>query len=72
MQRLHRGGRLSRQERLCQAAARSGRLEVLQWLHANDTPWDERTCGLASQSGHTEVYNWALTNGAPLPGMNVL
>ena len=31
LQRRQRGGRLSRQERLCEAAAKGGHLEVLQW-----------------------------------------
>ena len=38
VQRLQRQGRLSRQERLCQAAARSGQLEKLKVLRENDTP----------------------------------
>ena len=29
-----------------------GHLEVLQWLHANDCPWNERTCMLAARRGH--------------------
>ena len=44
LQRLQRQGRLSRQEYLCAAAARSGQLEELQWLRANGCPWDWRTC----------------------------
>ena len=42
--RLQRQGPLSRQEHLCQAAARSGQLEALKSLHADDTLWDTGTC----------------------------
>jgi len=44
LQRLQRGGRLSRQERLCQAAARGGQLEELKVLRADGSPWDKWTC----------------------------
>ena len=43
LQRLQRGGRLSRQEYLCQAAARSGQLEELKALRADGCPWGELT-----------------------------
>ena len=49
VQRLQRGGRLSRQELLCQAAARSGQLEELTVLRADGWPWDRWTC--ASSGG---------------------
>ena len=39
LQRRQRQGRLSRQEYLCQAAARSGQLEELKALRENGTPW---------------------------------
>ena len=65
VQRLQRGGRLSREEYLCQAAARSGHLEVLQWLRTNGCPWDSYTCMRAAQGGHLEVLQWARTNGCP-------
>ena len=38
LQRMQRQGRLSRQERLCAAAARSGQLEELKLLRANGCP----------------------------------
>ena len=60
-----RGGRLSRQGYLCVAAARSGHLEVLQWLRTNGCPWDSYTCMRAAQGGHLEVLQWARTNGCP-------
>ena len=44
LQRLQRGGRLSRQELLCEAAARGGQLEELKALRADGSPWDKWTC----------------------------
>ena len=52
LQRRQRGGRLSRQEYLCAAAARSGQLEELKVLRENDTPWDVVTCVAAAHGGH--------------------
>ena len=63
VERLHRGGRLSRQEYLCQAAARSGQLEKLKELRENETPWSEITCSAAALGGHLEVLQWARANG---------
>ena len=63
--RLQRQGPLSRQEHLCQAAARSGQLEALKSLHADDTLWDTGTCLGAAEGGHLEVLQWARANGCP-------
>jgi len=65
VQRLQRGGRLSRRERLCQAAARSGQLEELKALRADGWPWDEWTCSLAALGGHLEMLQWLRANGCP-------
>ena len=65
VQRLQRGGRLSRQEYLCQAAARSGQLEELKVLCSNGTPWDVWTCAYAARGGHLEVLQWLRTKGCP-------
>ena len=65
LQRLQRGGRLSRQELLCQAAARGGHLEKLKWARANGCPWDGWTCAGAAKGGHLEVLQWARANGCP-------
>ena len=65
LQRMHRQGRLSRQERLCAAAARSGQLEELKLLRANGCPWDWETCRMAAMGGHLEVLQWARANGCP-------
>ena len=55
LQRLQRGGRLSRQEFLCYAAARSGNLVKLKEFRANGFLWD----------GHLEVMKWLRANGCP-------
>ena len=55
VQRRQRQGRLSRQEYLCQAAARSGQLEELQVLRADGWPWDSNTCASAAKGAHLEV-----------------
>ena len=55
VQRMQRQGRLSRQELLCQAAARSGQLEELEVLRAEGWPWDRDTCAAAALGGHLEV-----------------
>jgi hypothetical protein len=64
VQRLQRGGRLSRQESLCEAAARSGQLEELV-LRENGTTWDTMTCWAAASGGHLEVLQWVRANGCP-------
>ena len=55
VQRLQRRGLLSRQEYLCEAAARSGQLEELKVLRENGTPWSVSTCWAAARGGHLEV-----------------
>ena len=63
LQRRQRQGRLSRQEYLCQAAARSGQLEELKALRADNTPWDRKTCWAAARGGQLEVLQWSHANG---------
>jgi len=63
LQRMQRQGRLSRQELLCQAAARSGQLEELKVLRADGWPWDWDTCSAAALGGHLEVPQWVCANG---------
>ena len=65
LKHLQRGGRPSRRERLCEAAARSGQLEKLQALRADDWPWDAWTCAKAAEGGHLEMLQWAHANGCP-------
>ena len=42
-----------------------GHLEVLQWAHQNECPWNEYTCSHAAKGGHLEVLQWARQNGCP-------
>ena len=65
LQRLALAGRLSRQELLCGAAARSGQLEKLKLLRAGGCPWDACTCWAAASGGHLEMLQWARANGCP-------
>jgi ankyrin repeat protein len=65
LKRLQRGGRLSRRERLCQAAARVGHLEELTVLRADGWPWDRDTCSAAALGGHLEVLQWLRTHNCP-------
>ena len=65
VQRMQRQGRLSRQELLCQAAARSGQLEELKVLRADGWPWDQEACSAAALGKHLEVLQWARANDCP-------
>ena len=65
LQRMQRQGRLSRQELLCEAAAKGGHLEKLQALRANGWPWDKLTCWAAALGGHLAVLQWAHANDCP-------
>ena len=66
VQRLERGGRLSRRERLCEAAARSGQLEKLQVLRARTA---RRGTGRRARrrrgAGTSRTLQWARANGCP-------
>ena len=70
LHRLQRQGRLSRQERLCQAAALSGQLEELKLLRENGCPCDKWTCMYAAEGGHFEILKWARENGCPWDGFS--
>ena len=65
LKRRQRQGRLSRRERLCEAAARVGHLEKLKMLRADGWPWDSQTCAYAARYGHLEVLQWARAKGCP-------
>ena len=49
----------------CESAAEGGHLEVLQWLHVNDCPWDEDVCTEAARGGHLEMLKWARSENCP-------
>jgi hypothetical protein len=65
VERLQRGGRLSSQEYVCYAAARSGQLEKLKEFRADGCPWNEWTCSSAAYGGHLEVLQWLRANCCP-------
>ncbi len=44
---------------LCAEAAQIGHLPALQWLRANNAPWDGLTCACAADGGHLEVLQWS-------------
>ena len=50
---------------MCAAAARRGRLEVLQWARGQGCPWNEHTCSLAAEGGHLSALQWARGQGGP-------
>jgi hypothetical protein len=54
---------------ICTAAARGGRLSVLQWLRQQDLPcpWDTWTCTVAAENGHLPVLQWARQQDPPCP-----
>ena len=52
-------------ERVMREAARSGNLELVQWLRAEGCAWDWKTCYRAVGHGHVEVLRWARENGCP-------
>ena len=47
------------------AAAKSGNLELVQWLRGEDCKWNHMSCTWAVDKGHVEVLRWARGNGAP-------
>lgn len=52
---------------VCANAAFRNQLPVLQWLRANNVPWDEWTLYWARQKELEDVERWALENGCPEP-----
>jgi hypothetical protein len=61
-QRRH--GRLSDEDEglLCAAAARTGDIEAVKALRAENFPWDWRTCAFAAGGGQLKFLKWARTN----------
>ena len=54
---------------LQKVSARTARLEVLQWLRAQNPPcpWSWWTCDAAAGSGHLEVLQWLRAEDPPCP-----
>ena len=46
-------------------AARSGNLDLVQWLRGEGCPWDWTTCHFAVRYGKVEVLRWVRENGCP-------
>lgn len=49
-------------ENVCAHAAALGQLPTLQWLRANNAPWNARTITWARDRGHLDVVRWAREN----------
>ena len=64
LQNLLQRGHLDKTQ-VCQWAAWGGHLQVLQWAHQNDCPWNEKTCKEAASGGQLEALKWARENGCP-------
>ena len=69
LQSLHRRGRVTFHEDLCQHTAYGGQLKVLKWLRENSCPWNESTCAAAcaaaAMGGHLGVLKWLRENNLP-------
>ncbi len=65
VRRLQRGGKLSRQELLCHAAARGGHLQQLQESRETGCPWNEHTSSCAATRGHLEVIQCSRAHRGP-------
>lgn len=48
---------------MCNAAAKNGYLEIIQWAMANGYEWSLRICCEAAYGGHLEILKWAQSNG---------
>jgi len=52
--------------RVCDAAAKHGHLQLLQWLHAHRFPCGSSVCTSAASGGHLNVLQWARSKGCKL------
>ena len=50
---------------VCREAAKAGHLEILEWAHEHDCPWDNGTCWEAAVGGHFECLTYAHEHGCP-------
>ena len=51
---------------ICQQAATSGALNVLQWARELGYPWDKTVTKQARINNSYDVYKWAIENGCPV------
>jgi len=49
----------------CSAAAITGQLPALQYLHENGCPWDSNTCQFAAQFKRWDCFQYAVDNKCP-------
>lgn len=52
-------------EKICEAAALNGHIEVVKYCRLNGCPWDARTSANAQVGGHIELYEWCLRMACP-------
>ena len=45
------------------AAARNGRLDILEWLRLQEAPMGTLTCSAAASAGKLEALQWAIAHG---------
>ena len=50
---------------LCNAAARGGHMNTLQWAHARGCGWGPSTCALAAGRGNLDMLVWLREHGCP-------
>jgi hypothetical protein len=50
---------------MSEAAAKSGNLEMVKWLHSISFPWNEWTCSHAAGTGNLEILMWLHSAGCP-------
>jgi len=46
-------------------AAGGGHMEIIQWLHERQCPWNEEACLAAARFGHLEVLQWLRARDCP-------
>jgi len=49
----------------CAAAARNGRLDILQWLRTHGCPWSVNTCWYTAMDGELGILQWLRQHGCP-------
>jgi len=51
---------------LCNKVAGEGQIEILQWAHSNNCPYDSWTCEFATLGGHVDVLHWLRNNNCAM------
>ncbi|KXZ44342.1 hypothetical protein GPECTOR_69g435 [Gonium pectorale] len=63
---------LTLDERLLEAAATSGSVELMAWLRERGCPWDSQTFTAAAESGCEAALEWLAERGCPMPWMRLI